>query len=333
MSDKILTISVAAYNVDKYLNETLSSLVVKEILDDIEVIVVDDGGSDNSYNIAKEYENQYPNTFKAVHKENGGYGSTINYSIECAKGKYFKLLDGDDYFDKEGFARLVKTLKTLDVDAVLTQFAIEKQNKKTIAISFDKNNVGKIINIEDFKFNAAVPMHSITYKTEILRRATLNLPEHMLYTDNIYISKPFMYVSNIFCENYIVYCYRIGVFGQSVNQNSLIKHIDESKNISILLTKFYEEIKYSNIKSLDYIEMNVAATCVNCVVGILAMPLSNEALLMLKNFDNEVKGISQKIYNRMVALDRKASFALKIIRLTNYISYCFFGLKNIFISN
>ena len=93
---KVLTVSIAAYNMESYIRQTLNSLIVPEILEKIEVLVVDDGGTDGTLAIAKEYETKYPITFHAIHKENGGYGSVINKSIELATGKYFKQLDGDD---------------------------------------------------------------------------------------------------------------------------------------------------------------------------------------------------------------------------------------------
>ena len=99
---KILTISVAAYNVENYISNTLESLLVDDI-DDIEILVEDDGGIDNTANIVKEYEEKYPNVVKLIHKENGGYGSTINKSLEIATGKYFKQLDGDDWYDSNNF--------------------------------------------------------------------------------------------------------------------------------------------------------------------------------------------------------------------------------------
>ena len=93
--DKILTISIAAYNVEKFLRSTLNSLCEQTVIEDLEIFVVDDGSTDETLCIAQEYEKKFPDSFFAVHKENGGYGSTVNYSIAHATGKYFKLLDGD----------------------------------------------------------------------------------------------------------------------------------------------------------------------------------------------------------------------------------------------
>ena len=110
--NKILTVSIAAYNVEKYIQNALESLLVNNI-DDLEILVEDDGGTDNTANIVKEYEKKYPGIVKLVQKENGGYGSTINKSIELAQGKYFKQLDGDDWYDSENFEKLLKLLRTI----------------------------------------------------------------------------------------------------------------------------------------------------------------------------------------------------------------------------
>lgn len=324
---KLLTISVAAYNVEKYLKLALDSLLIDEILDDIEVFVIDDGGSDNSYTIAKSFEDRFPGTFKVIHKENGGYGSTVNYSIQNATGKYFKLLDGDDWYDKDGLLKLINILKKTDAEAILTQFNKVFANKKSIAITYDENQIGRIINIEDFNFNAAVPMHAITIETEILKDYKLRLPEHMLYTDNVYVAEPFLNVRTLQCENFIVYNYRLGDVGQSVSDASLIKHIDESISISVDLVKFYAKNVTDDLKPKNYIEMNVASTCINAVVGILKIKPSKDTLMMLEDFDNEIKNISYDIYMRMTNLDRNASKVLKIIRMSNYMLYWLFASK------
>ena len=100
-NEKILTISVAAYNVEEYIRQTLDSLTDERVIGNLEIFVVDDGGKDSTLDIAKEYANIYPESVFPIHKENGGYGSTVNYSLAHAHGKYFKLLDGDDWFDTE----------------------------------------------------------------------------------------------------------------------------------------------------------------------------------------------------------------------------------------
>ena len=106
--EKILTVSIAAYNVETFIEEALDSFLVPEIMNKIEVLVINDGGTDQTMEKAKKYADQYPDTFKLVYKENGGWGSTVNYGIKHATGKYFKLLDGDDYFEKDNLIAFIE---------------------------------------------------------------------------------------------------------------------------------------------------------------------------------------------------------------------------------
>lgn len=117
---KILTISVAAYNVEKTLDKTLDSFNDSRVYDDLEVLIVDDGSKDGTRLVAEKYEAIAPQTFKYVGKENGGHGSTINKGISLATGKYFKVIDGDDWVDTDRLVDFIDKLKNLDSDMVLT---------------------------------------------------------------------------------------------------------------------------------------------------------------------------------------------------------------------
>lgn len=118
---KLLTISIAAYNVEKYLEKALTSMICSPTaMEKLEVIIEDDGSTDGTLSIAKKYEKLYPDVYRAIHKENGGYGSTINNSIVLAQGKYFKQLDGDDWFDTENIEQFLNWLSAVDADFVVT---------------------------------------------------------------------------------------------------------------------------------------------------------------------------------------------------------------------
>ena len=116
MDEKILTVTVPSYNVQAYLEDCLESFVNSEVMDDIEVLIVNDGSSDDTATIAERYVSKYENTFRLINKENGGHGSTINTGAREARGKYFKVVDGDDWVDTRSFIRLVKLLKEIDAD-------------------------------------------------------------------------------------------------------------------------------------------------------------------------------------------------------------------------
>ena len=120
--EKVLTVTVPAYNVERYLNQTLESFIHEDIMKDIEVLIIDDGSKDRTALIGKQYEQRYPDTFRVISKENGGHGSTINRGIREANGDYFKVVDGDDWVNTSDFVKLVQELKSCTAEYVVTNY-------------------------------------------------------------------------------------------------------------------------------------------------------------------------------------------------------------------
>lgn len=322
---KILTISVAAYNVEKYIKKTLDSLIYDKILDKIEVIVVDDGSTDNTIQILREYESKFPYVFKIIHKTNAGYGSTVNYSIKNASGKYFKLLDGDDWYDTDGLKSLIYELEQTDVDIVFNPFNKIINGKIISGISFDNKYFGREFGIEELDINEGIPMHSATYKTSVLKESGLILKERMFYTDNYYVSIPLTRVNTVKFLNFPVYNYRLGLSGQTMNRAVNIKHIDDLKEISLDLIDYFSKIDTS-CKSYNYLCTRIAATCTDYFAILLTLPISKESLIQIKEFDKFIKIKSSPLYERMANLERKASKTIHMIRNSNYCLYWIFAI-------
>ena len=171
MSRKILTISIAAYNVEKYLEKALNSLIVDNI-EKLEVLIVNDGSKDNTVKIVNSFVMQYPDTFKLIDKKNGGYGSTINEGIKNATGKYFKQLDGDDWYEKDNLNKYLNDLEKLDSDMVYTPYDLFYENngecKKCPEIL--NCNVGTYKLDDSINGFPILKMHALTYKTDILKQ-------------------------------------------------------------------------------------------------------------------------------------------------------------------
>lgn len=244
MSNKILTISIAAYNVEKYIRETLESLCIEEIIDELEIFVVDDGGKDNTFKIANEFAKKYPKSIIPIHKENGGWGSTVNYSISHASGKYFKLLDGDDYYNREGLIQLVEILRKTDVDVVYTAYRkFDNSTKKTVEwFKANKqclrNKKIEINNNSDIDF----VMHASTFRTKLLQDNNVKILEHCFYTDNEYRIKAIAYAKTAIITDIHVYQYRVGREGQSVDLSGIRKHYNDNRYVIEELLRFYHEL-------------------------------------------------------------------------------------------
>lgn len=120
-SDKLVSIIIPVYNVEKYLVRCLNSLVT-QTLDHLEILVVNDGSRDNSQTIIEEFARKYPSKVRGYKKENGGLGSARNYGLEFAKGEYIGFIDGDDYARPNMFAKMYKKAKQINADLVICQF-------------------------------------------------------------------------------------------------------------------------------------------------------------------------------------------------------------------
>ena len=243
MSNKILSISVAAYNVEKWLRGTLESCIINDKNQEyLEVIIVNDGSSDDTYNIALEYQNKYPELFKVVNKKNGGYGSTINSAVKVAEGKYFKILDGDDWYNTKELSCFIDRLKMCDEDVVFTNYVRVNENNEEL----DRISIGECIpNIKyDFmsknKINWA--MHGISVKTNLMRRHEIKISEHCFYTDAEFVTNVMRYMETYRFFDYYIYRYRVGRNGQSVSREGLTKHKQDSVRVLKKELELYNEI-------------------------------------------------------------------------------------------
>lgn len=200
---------------------------------------MDDGGTNRTLEIAKEYATRYPESIFPIHKENGGYGTTVNYSIEHATGKYFKLLDGDDWFDRNGLLQFLFMLRTAAADVVVTPvYRAEEGSDTLMEYPFHAISGGCPILISEMKVNQVFGHWNICFRTDVLRTSGVNLPSHMLYTDAFFNSVSFAKAKTIQSFNEAVYCYRIGWAGQSVSRETSIKHIGDLKTITLQLCRF-----------------------------------------------------------------------------------------------
>ena len=160
--EKVLTVVIPSFNVEKYLRQTLESLRNEEILEDVEVLIVDDGSTDGTAKIGKEYEKRYPQTYRVISKTNGGHGSTINCGIEQSRGTFFKVVDGDDWVNTEALIEVVRRLKTCGADYVVTDYCeVNDKTKEQVRKQFPALDVCREIGFENAAEKVQIPMHAL----------------------------------------------------------------------------------------------------------------------------------------------------------------------------
>ena len=279
------------------------------------------GGTDKTSEIVKKYEEKYPDIVKLVHKENGGYGSTINSSITLASGKYFKQLDGDDWFDKNNFKKLLELLRTTDVDVVYTPYVINNEkNGEQKLIDFFNNDIQGKYQTEEILVKAIryLSMYTLTYKTKILKENDIRVLEKCLYTDTEYALYPIIYCNDIYITHDPVYVYRIGREEQSVSLNSRIKHYEEHIKVTKRLIKFLEKTQKEKSQNMAEYVKGYVSHMTACSIGdfLILLPQSKENLNKIKEFEKYVYDNKKDVYfeiekiSRLVKLLRKSKYTL-----------------------
>lgn len=247
--NKILSVSIAAYNAEKYLSKCLDSFCVPEIMDDIEVLIINDGSTDKTVEISERYVSKYPNTFILINKKNGGHGSTINTGIKAATGKYFKLVDADDWVTKDGIVDLVNKAKCCSADAIISpyyKFFISRNNMR-LQIPFSshfkydvyadrKLKIEKISKLCDFYLT------TLTFNTSILKNHFTAITENCFFVDMEYDAFYSCYISDALLSSVPVYVYRLENEGQSVTPQNMVNRRGQNFEVYKKIVKFHNKV-------------------------------------------------------------------------------------------
>ena len=229
---KYITFAIPCYNSQDYMERAIESVLKGG--KDIEVIIVNDGSKDGTEEIARRYEREYPDIVRVVSQENGGHGEAVNSGLLHAQGKYFKVVDSDDWLDEEALLKIMETLRRFEengeeVDMLISNYVYEKvgaSHKKVIHYRncLPQDQVFGWSDLGHFRIDQYILMHSVIYRTELLKLCQLHLPKHTFYVDNIYVYYPLPHVRTIYYLDVNLYRYYIGRDDQSVNEK---KHDQE----------------------------------------------------------------------------------------------------------
>ena len=245
---KLLSVTIPCYNSEAYMRNCIHSLLVGG--DEVEIIIVDDGSKDGTGAIADEYAQKYPTIVKAIHQENGGHGAAVNTGIRNATGLYFKVVDSDDWVSISAYKEILKTLNQLaggrpSVDMLISNFVYEKEGSKHKKVMSYRSAFpqDRVFTWDDVKFlhkGQYILMHSVIYRTKLLRECGLVLPEHTFYVDNIFVYHPLPYVKYLYYLDVNFYRYYIGRQDQSVNEKVMIGRIDQQLKVNRLMIDDYK---------------------------------------------------------------------------------------------
>lgn len=303
----LLTIAIPAYNAEAYLARCLDSMLYPWA-DDVEIIVVNDGSKDGTAALADRYAAAHPQV-SVIHKENGGHGSGINAGLAKATGKYFKVVDSDDWLSPRAFHAVLSYLRKLEsyereVDMVLTNFVYDKEGKalKRVQRYTRRLPVGK-----EFGWDGVKPflpweyllMHSIMYRTQVLRDINLHVPEHCFYVDNYFAFVPLPHVKKMVYLDENLYHYYIGRGDQSVNEAVMITRIDQQIKVNLLMVENLAPVLGTLPPQLERYMTQYAADISLVTSVLLVREGSPESLAKKEEVWNRIRTISPEVYEKL----------------------------------
>jgi len=271
---KLLSIGIPSYNSEGFMRKCIESLLPGG--EEVEIIIVNDGSKDGTGAIADEYAAKYPTIVKAVHQENGGHGEAVNAGLRNATGLYYKVVDSDDWVNEEAYLKILKKLADLVktgnmVDMFISNYVYEKEGKKRKKVMQYRTAfpTEQVFTWDDVKFlhvGQYILMHSVIYRTQMLKDCGLELPKHTFYVDNIYVYHPLPYVKKMYYMDVNFYRYYIGREGQSVQEQVMIGRIDQQLRVNKILIDDCDVWKLKNKKlrnyMLSYLEIMMAVSSI-----------------------------------------------------------------------
>lgn len=257
---KYISFAIPCYNSQEYMAHAIETILTGG--EDVEIIIVNDGSKDNTSKIGHEYAEKYPDIIRVIDKENGGHGDAVNYGLANAEGKYFKVVDSDDWVNAEAYKEVLETLRSFvmgeqTLDMLITNFVYEKQGAKHKRVmqyrtALPKRQLCTWKDVKVFMLGQYILMHSVIYRTQMLRECGLELPKHTFYVDNIFVFQPLPYVKTFYYLDVNFYRYFIGRQDQSVNEQVMIGRIDQQLLVTRLMLGYYHSAKITSYKLRHY---------------------------------------------------------------------------------
>ena len=274
---KYISFAIPCYNSEAYMAQAIESILPGG--EDVEILIVNDGSKDRTAEIGKEYEEKYPGIVKLINKENGGHGDAVNAGLSHAIGKYFKVVDSDDWVDRISLMKILNVLKNFEeeeqeVDMLIANYVYEKvgmEHKKVIRYDnvLPENQILKWDEIGQFRIGQYILMHSVIYRTDMLKLCQLTLPKHTFYVDNIYVYYPLPHVRTLYYMDVDFYRYFIGREDQSVNEKVMISRIDQQIFVTKTMIDMYELRRIQSKKlrkyMLNYLAIMMTVSSILCI--------------------------------------------------------------------
>lgn len=298
---KYISFAIPCYNSQDYMGHAIETVLTGG--EEVEIIIVNDGSVDDTARIAQYYAEKYPTIVKVINQENGGHGAAVNAGLKAATGKYFKVVDSDDWVNEEALQKVLATLRNLEenheqVDMLIANYVYEKvgmKHKKVVRYRnvFPQQKIFTWEDIGKFRLDQYILMHSVIYRTALLKEIGLQLPRHTFYVDNIYVYYPLPYVQKMYYLDVNFYRYFIGRDDQSVNEKMMIKRADQQIFITKDLIDQYQLQEIKNKKLRNY------------MMKYLSIMMTVSSIVLIRSHSEEALKKKDELWSYLKQKDRK----------------------------
>ncbi len=308
---KYITFAVPCYNSESYMRRCIDSLLAAG--DKAEIIIINDGSSDATGEIAAEYERLHPEIVRAVNKENGGHGSGVNLGLSMAEGVYFKVVDSDDWLDDKALQKFMERLEHFIVskdwetipDLFICNYIYDHLYEGTAKEMryrnvFPEETMCGWNEIGNFSPSQYLVMHALIFRTEVLRESGVKLPEHTFYVDNIFSYQPLPYAKHLYYMDIGLYHYFLGRDDQSVNEQVLMRRIDQQIKVTKIVSRCVDldDVEAHFPKLASYMRRNISIMLSISSIHLLLIGTA-EAFAKRKKMWKELDEYDRRLYRRI----------------------------------
>ena len=304
---KYISFAIPCYNSQDYMAHAIESILPGG--EDVEIIIVNDGSKDDTLKIAREYEGKYPYIVRVVDKENGGHGDAVTAGLTHASGSYFKVVDSDDWVDEESLHKILALLRRFqdegeEIDMLVSNYVYEKvgvEHKKCIHYRnvLPQDEIFHWQDIGHFRIDQYILMHSVIYRTDLLKLIQLRLPKHTFYVDNIYVYYPLPHVRKMYYLDVDFYRYYIGREDQSVNEKVMISRVDQQIYVTKTMIDMYDLNKISSKKLKNY------------MINYLAIMMTVSSILLIRSKKQENLAKKKELWTYLKKKDLKVFLKIR----------------------
>lgn len=318
---KVLTIAVAAYNIAPYIEQCLDSFLDEELLPLLDIVVINDGSTDETAAKVKKYIDRFPESFRLVTQENGGYGAAVNHAIALAEGIYFKTVDGDDWVNTKELLTVVCYLRdnTERSDVVVTDYRWVRHQDgreiRQIRTDFAQKQYRHTYSFDEIADKVYLNMHAVTIRTALLKSHHIKLDEHCFYVDAQYVLRPVPYIETVVFLPEMVYQYRLGTDGQSMNLESMQKNYLQHEKVLQSIIRLYEQEDNSSLAKKAYLAKGAAKLMTSQVKIYLSFQSSRRWKRKIQQLVDTIAENYPEIFHAC------SNRAVKLLHSTNYIIY------------